>query len=52
MMTYYSSDRKNFADFLQEIPDSASLTDVYLAEGKASERFRAYQFVLEKEGWF
>ena len=50
MMGYYSRDRENFTDFLQQIPDKASLTDVYLAEGKASERFRAYQFVLEKEG--
>ena len=50
MMTWYRRERKNFIDYLKEIPSNASMTDLYVSEGKASERSRFYQFVLEKEG--
>ena len=49
-MTYYSRERKNLLDYLNEIPIDAPMTDIYLADGKASERARYYQFILEKEG--
>jgi len=41
---------KSFVDFLNEIPKEATLQDMFMNEGKASERFRPYQFVLEREG--
>ena len=37
-------------EYLKEIPKNASMQNIYGAEGKASERSRFYQFVLEKEG--
>ena len=49
-MNYYKRDRKNLMEYLREIPEKASMQDLYGAEGKASERSRFYQFVLEKEG--
>ena len=47
---YYKRARKNLMEYLREIPEKASMQDLYGAEGKASERSRFYQFVLEKEG--
>lgn len=41
---------KTYAEYLKEIPENATLQDMYMTTGKASERFRPYQFVLEKEG--
>ena len=40
---------KSFADFLQEIPKKATQQDLFLTQGKASERFRPYQLVLDLE---
>ena len=50
LMSYYSEERQNLTDYLNTIPEDAKLKDVFLSEGRASERFRAYQYVLEKEG--
>ena len=41
---------KTLSEYLKEIPKNATLQDMFLTEGKASERFRPYQFVLMKEG--
>ena len=41
---------KTLSEYLKEIPEDASLQDMYVMKGKASERFRPYQFVLEREG--
>ena len=49
-MDYYNRKRKNLMEYLKEIPKNASMQNIYGAEGKASERSRFYQFVLEKEG--
>ena len=49
-MDYYNRARKNLMEYLREIPEKASMQNLYGAEGKASERSRFYQFVLEKEG--
>lgn len=41
---------KTLSEYLNEIPKNATLQDMFLTEGKASERFRPYQFVLLREG--
>ena len=48
-MDYYNRKRKNLREYLKEIPKDSSMQNIYCAEGKASERSRLYQFVLEKE---
>ena len=40
----------SLCEYLELIPDEASQQDIYVHTGKASERFRPYQFVLEREG--
>ena len=41
---------KSISDYLKEIPQNATLQDMFMTRGKVSERFRPYQFVLEREG--
>ena len=43
---------KSLSDYLKEIPKNASQQDMFIRgyEGKASARFRPYQYVLEREG--
>jgi len=42
--------RKTFPEYLKEIPADASCQDIFMVEGVASEMFRPYEFVLEREG--
>jgi len=42
--------RKTFPEYLKEIPSDASCQNIFMVEGVASEMFRPYEFVLEKEG--
>jgi site-specific DNA-cytosine methylase len=49
-LTYKYKKPKSFSNYLKEIPKSATQQDMFLTKGKASERFRPYQFVLLKEG--
>ena len=37
-------------DYLAEIPPEAAHQDWHMTEGKATERFKPYLFVLQKEG--
>ena len=48
-MTWKNKSGKSFSDYLKEIPENATLQDMFKTTGKASERFRPYQFVLEME---
>jgi len=50
MMVYQKKERKDLLSYLKEIPKDATQQDMFMAKGKASERFRPYQFVLEREG--
>jgi len=50
MMSYRRRTCKDWVSYLKEIPKDASHQDMFVTEGKASERFRPYQFVLEREG--
>ena len=49
-LTYKLKESKCLIDYLNEIPKNASQQDMFWTTGKASERFRPYQFLLEKEG--
>ena len=49
-LTYKYKKAKTFSNYLKEIPKSATQQDMFLTPGKASVRFRPYQFVLLKEG--
>ena len=49
-MEYSKRDRKDLQAYLDDIPAKASQQDLYVNSGKASEKFRPYQFVLERLG--
>merc|ERR1719416_317928 len=49
-LNWKKRESKSLPEFLKEIPKDASLQDMFMNEGKATERFRPYQFVLEREG--
>ncbi len=40
----------SFADYIEEIPKNASLQDKFNIEGKISENFDSYAFVLQHLG--
>ena len=42
--------KPDLLSYLATIPADATLQDLYMTEGPASQRFRPYQFVLEREG--
>ena len=50
MMEYCNKERKDLTSYLADIPTKASQQEMFLVEGQASQRFRPYQFVLEREG--
>ena len=48
-LTWKNKRGKNLTEYLKDIPENATLQDMYKTDGKASERFRPYQFCLERE---
>jgi len=50
MLRWKETKTKPLLEYLQEIPPWATLQDVYVNEGRASERYRPYQYVLLREG--
>ena len=50
ILNYKERPKPDLITYLKEIPPTANLQDMFMTEGKASVRFRPYQFVLEKEG--
>ena len=50
ILNYKERPKPNLVTYLKEIPPTATLQDMFMTEGKASIRFRPYQFVLEREG--
>ena len=50
LLRWKAKECKNLSEYLKEIPKNATQQDMFLTPGKASERFRPYQFILEKEG--
>ena len=49
-LTWKNARTKSFSEYLKEIPANATQQDMFMTPGKASERFRPYQFCLEREG--
>ena len=49
-LTWKNARNKSISDYLKEIPQNATQQDMFMTRGKVSERFRPYQFVLEREG--
>lgn len=43
-------EKKTLVDYLNEIPNSATLRDMFMVSGKVSDHYRPYEFILEKEG--
>ena len=50
MLSWYSTEAPRLVDYLDQIPKWASLQDVFVHEGQASERYLPYKFILQKEG--
>jgi len=50
MLQWKETEAKPLAEYLQDIPEWATFQDQFVHEGKASERYRPYQYVLEREG--
>ena len=50
MLRWTKRTAPKLVDYLALIPRSASLQDVFVHDGAASERFLPYQFVLQREG--
>ncbi len=50
MLSWKFRERQNLLDYLNEIPEDATLQDMFMVEGKVTEHYRPYQYVLEKEG--
>ena len=42
--------RRDLGEYLTEIPESATLQDMFIHKGKVSETFLPYKFILEREG--
>ena len=49
MLTWKMENSKSFSDYLKEIPENATQQNMFKTKGKASERFRPYQFCLQRE---
>jgi len=50
MLPWMKTKAPGLLEYLSLIPSWATLQEVYVHEGLASERFRPYQFLLEREG--
>jgi len=49
-LQWKETEAKPLAEYLKEIPSWATFQNEYVHEGKASERYRPYQYVLLREG--
>lgn len=50
ILNWINKKRKSLIEYLREIPKDAPHQTWYMTEGKASRRFKPYQFVLLREG--
>jgi site-specific DNA-cytosine methylase len=50
LLSYFNKPSPAFADYIEEIPASASLQDQFNIEGKISDNFDSYAFVLQYLG--
>jgi len=49
LLSWKSTSPSPLVEYLKEIPANASMQDVFIHEGVASQRYRPYQYVLERE---
>jgi site-specific DNA-cytosine methylase len=50
MINWKYRTKKTLAEYLTEIPSDASLQDMFMVDGKISDYYKPYAFVLEREG--
>ena len=50
ILSWINSSIPNLEEYLSLIPKEASLQDLFIHNGVASQRYRPYQFILESEG--
>ena len=50
ILTWINNPGPSLEEYLGLIPPEASLQDVFIHQGVASQRYRPYQFILEREG--
>ena len=50
MLNWKFREKKNLIDYLKEIPEDATQQDMFMVEGKVTDHFKPYEYVLEKEG--
>jgi len=50
MLNWKFREKSSLLDYLNKIPESATLQDMFMVNGNVTEHFRPYEFVLEKEG--
>ena len=50
MLNWKFREKKNIIDYLKEIPEDATQQDMFMVEGKVTDHFKPYEYVLEKEG--
>lgn len=50
MISWKFREKQTLLEYLNDIPDDASLKDMFMVNGKVTDHFRPYEFVLEREG--
>ena len=50
MLSWKFREKKQLIDYLNEIPEDATHQDMFMVDGKVSDHFKPYEYVLEKEG--
>lgn len=50
MLSWKRRDKDNLLEYLNQIPKDATLQDMYMVEGKVTDHFKPYEYVLEREG--
>lgn len=50
MLSWKFREKKPLLEYLQDIPKDATLQDMFMVDGKVTDHFRPYEFVLEREG--
>ena len=48
MLSWKFREKKNLIDYLNEIPEDATHQDMFMVEGKVTDHFKPYEYVLEK----
>ncbi len=49
LLSWKFREKKHLIDYLKEIPEDATLQDMFMVAGKVTDHYKPYEFVLEKE---